>query len=58
MSLYIQGLAAFISNRAASPDLFIKLPTILPGFIFLPSTCYSLLKSLFVSVFLCLSPLP
>ena len=32
------------------------LPTALPGFIFLPSTCYSLLKSLFVSVFLCLSP--
>ena len=56
MSLYIQELAGLINNRAAFPDLFMKLPTILPGFIFLPSTRDSLSKSLFISAFLCLSP--
>ena len=56
MSLYIQELAALINNRAAFPYLFMKLPTILPGFIFLPSTRDSLSKPLFISVFLCLSP--
>lgn len=45
MSLYIQGLAALINNRAAFPDLFTEPPTILPGFIFLPSTRDSLSKS-------------